>query len=143
MKELRLMGVAFAPSASSKQMEQLLIDARNKARWRRCVRPARQKSPRPKRPASRSVKAQGQGVTAGVWRDPRLVHHLRLLSESNLVPLVGTLTTAEQGEGLRLLNNLVLSVMGSEVGRELTDIQIGGGFDQAGLCTRGCRRTCA
>jgi hypothetical protein len=36
--------------------------------------------------------------------------------ESNLVPLVGTLTTAEQGEGLRLLNNLVLSVMGNEVG---------------------------
>jgi hypothetical protein len=54
--------------------------------------------------------------------------------ESNLVPLVGTLTTAEQAEGLRLLNNLVLSVMGNEVGQALTDIQIGGGFDQAGLC---------
>lgn len=55
--------------------------------------------------------------------------------ESNLISLVATPTTNEQTEALNRLNPLVLSTIGSEAGNELTDIQIGGTYDQSSSVT--------
>lgn len=57
--------------------------------------------------------------------------------ESNLVPIVSTPSTAENTEGLRLLNNLILSTIGSEAGQELRDLNIGGEFDQSDFTSNG------
>jgi hypothetical protein len=57
MKELRLIGVAFATSASSKQLEQLLIDARNKAKMEK-VREARKAEKAPPKPKASKPKAK-------------------------------------------------------------------------------------
>lgn len=51
--------------------------------------------------------------------------------ESNLIAIVSTPSTAEVTEGLALLNSLILSVLGNEVGKELHDIAIGGAYDQS------------
>lgn len=57
------------------------------------------------------------------------------MRESNLIALVATPTANEQAEGLRHLTNLLLSTLGNEAGGELTDIQIGGSFDQSIYCS--------
>lgn len=51
--------------------------------------------------------------------------------ESNLVAISGSPTTAETTEALARLNSLIPGVLGSEVGEELSDLTIGGEFDQS------------
>lgn len=46
-----------------------------------------------------------------------------------------TLTSSEQTEGLDLFNPLVQSTIGNEAGQELTDINIGGAYDQSSYCS--------
>jgi hypothetical protein len=45
--------------------------------------------------------------------------------ESNLIAIAADPTTAEQAEALRLLNRLILSVLGTEMGEQLSPIIIG------------------
>lgn len=61
----------------------------------------------------------------------------RAYRESNLIALSGTATTAEQAEALALLNSLILSTVGNEAGEELSDLNIGGQFDQSGYVSSG------
>ncbi len=51
--------------------------------------------------------------------------------ESNLIALAATPNTNQTNEALRRLNNIVLSSIGYEVGDELTDLTIGGDYDQS------------
>jgi hypothetical protein len=51
--------------------------------------------------------------------------------EPEIVAKVTAPDTIEVAEGLALLNNLVLSVVGNEVGKELHDIAVGGAYDQS------------
>lgn len=51
--------------------------------------------------------------------------------ENNVVAKVGAPDSLELAEGLALLNSLILSVLGNEVGKELHDIAIGGAYDQS------------
>lgn len=55
----------------------------------------------------------------------------RAFRESNLVAVGATATTAEVAEALGLLNSVLLATMGSEAGQEITDLAIGGPYDQA------------
>lgn len=59
----------------------------------------------------------------------------RAYRESNVISINKTPTTAEQAEGLNLLNSLILSTIGNEAGNELCDLNIGGEFDQSGVCS--------
>lgn len=55
--------------------------------------------------------------------------------ETEVVAKVTTADAIEQAEGLSLLNSLVLSVVGNEVGKELHDIALGGAYDQSQFLT--------
>lgn len=55
--------------------------------------------------------------------------------ESEVVMKVSTADAIEIAEGLSLLNSLVLSVVGNEVGKELHDIALGGAYDQSQFLT--------
>lgn len=54
--------------------------------------------------------------------------------ESNIIASVSTPSTNELTEGLARLNSLILSTIGNEAGSELTDINIGGAYDQSYRC---------
>lgn len=58
--------------------------------------------------------------------------------ESNLVAIVSTPSTLEQAEALSLLNSIILSVVGNEVGQELSDLMIDGEFDQSEVVSDWC-----
>ena len=45
--------------------------------------------------------------------------------QSNLIPVNGSVTAAQQTEALRYLSRIVKSVLGNEVGEGLTDYNIG------------------
>lgn len=59
----------------------------------------------------------------------------RAYRESNITAIVSSPSTAEQTEALNLLNPLILSVIGNEVGEQLHDINIGGSYDQSQFCS--------
>jgi hypothetical protein len=59
----------------------------------------------------------------------------RAYRESNLIAIGSTPTAAEQTEGLSLLNSLIQSTIGSEVGLPLTDLNVGGTYDQTAFCS--------
>lgn len=50
--------------------------------------------------------------------------------ETNLIPLASTPTTNQIAEALPLLNTIVLSSVGNEIGDRLNDLNIGGPFDE-------------
>lgn len=56
--------------------------------------------------------------------------------ESNLIALAATVSTAQQTEALNRLNSLILSSLGNEAGEELSDINIGGSYDQSSYCSQ-------
>lgn len=58
----------------------------------------------------------------------------RAYRESTLIPLGGTPNTNQVNEALDELNILVKSVVGDEVGDPLTDVLIGGTYDQSNYC---------
>lgn len=49
--------------------------------------------------------------------------------ESNLVGVGRSLSTAQQTEGLTLLNNLIPATIGQEIGEEFCDMNVGGEYD--------------
>jgi hypothetical protein len=49
--------------------------------------------------------------------------------ESNLVGVDRALTTAQETEGLSLLNNLIPATIGNEIGEEFCDLNVGGEYD--------------
>jgi hypothetical protein len=53
--------------------------------------------------------------------------------ETNIIPMAGSPSTAQSTEALGRLNNLIQSVMGFEVGEDLTDLNYGGDYDQSTL----------
>lgn len=57
----------------------------------------------------------------------------RAYRETNLIPRGATPTATEIAEAVPLLNSLILSTMGFEAGEGLTDLIIGGDFDQSDL----------
>lgn len=59
----------------------------------------------------------------------------RSYRETNLIAIGVTPSTAEQTEGLSLLNSLVQSTIGLEAGQELRDFNIGGTYDQSGVAS--------
>jgi hypothetical protein len=54
---------------------------------------------------------------------------------SNIVPLGVDPTGDQQTEALDILNSILFSTIGNEAGDPLTDIRIGGDFDQSILCS--------
>lgn len=60
----------------------------------------------------------------------------RAYRESNLTSLAGGDSAAQQTEALPLLNEQLLSSLGFEAGAELSDLNIGGDFDQSSYCTQ-------
>ena len=54
---------------------------------------------------------------------------------SNIIPRVASTDTNQDDEALDILNPLILSAVGFEAGQELTDINIGGDYDQSDACT--------
>lgn len=56
--------------------------------------------------------------------------------EAQIVAITALPTAAETTEALTRLNALVLSVFGNEVGSELSDIAIGGEFDQSSIVSQ-------
>lgn len=59
----------------------------------------------------------------------------RAYREANLVAIAGSPSTNEAAEGLSLLNSLILSTIGDEAGGELSDVNIGGSYDQSSVCS--------
>lgn len=59
----------------------------------------------------------------------------RAYRASNLIPLGATPTTAQTTEALNLLNPFLLSCVGNEAGNALTDLNIGGTYDESQLTT--------
>lgn len=58
---------------------------------------------------------------------------------SNLIPLAqSALTSAQEEEGLALLNSFVMGVVGNGAGEELSDLLVGGENDQSWLLSGGC-----
>lgn len=55
----------------------------------------------------------------------------RALRESNLTPLAGAPSANQQNEALPLLTGQLLASLGFEAGEELSDLNIGGEFDQS------------
>jgi hypothetical protein len=55
--------------------------------------------------------------------------------ETNLVPLGATISSNMQTEALNRLNSLVMSVVGNEVADGLSELAIGGDFDQTEFAT--------
>ncbi len=55
----------------------------------------------------------------------------RAYREGQIVALVATPSDLEQAEALSLLNILILSVLGNEIGQELHDLNVGGAYDQS------------
>jgi hypothetical protein len=55
---------------------------------------------------------------------------------SNIIPRVASTDTNQDNEALDILNPLILSVVGYEAGRELADLNIGGEWDQANICSQ-------
>ena len=55
----------------------------------------------------------------------------RAYRETNLIPLVSTPSTLQQTEALDLLNTILLSSVGNEIGKELNELNIGGIFDES------------
>ena len=55
--------------------------------------------------------------------------------ETNLIPVGQSPTTNQQNEALDLLNSVVLSSVGNEIGDDFQDINIGGDFDQSTICS--------
>jgi hypothetical protein len=53
---------------------------------------------------------------------------------SNIVPLGVDLTGDQQVEALDLLNSILLSTVGNEVGDVLRDLRVGGDFDETAFC---------
>lgn len=53
----------------------------------------------------------------------------------NIIPLVSTANTNQQAEALPLLNEQILSALGFEAGSELSDLNIGGTYDQSAYCS--------
>lgn len=51
--------------------------------------------------------------------------------ESNLLGINASPSTAQQTEGLTLLNSVLLASVGFEVGEELTDLNVGGTYDDS------------
>jgi len=59
----------------------------------------------------------------------------RAYRESNLVTLAAGESTAQQTEALPLLNEQLLSTLGFEAGAEISDLNIGGTYDQSAYCS--------
>lgn len=59
----------------------------------------------------------------------------RAFRETNLLPLTGTVTSAQQTEALPLLNGQLLQAVGFEAGEDLADLNIGGQYDQSAYCS--------
>jgi hypothetical protein len=59
----------------------------------------------------------------------------RAFRESNLIPLVATPSANQTAEALPILNEQLLSALGFEAGGELSDLNIGGQFDQSAYCS--------
>lgn len=59
----------------------------------------------------------------------------RAYRESNLVTLAAGETTAQQTEALPLLNEQLLAALGFEIGSEISDLNIGGDYDQSSYCS--------
>lgn len=59
----------------------------------------------------------------------------RAFRETNLLPLTGTVTSAQQTEALPLLNGQLLQAVGFEAGEDLADLNIGGTYDQSAYCS--------
>lgn len=57
----------------------------------------------------------------------------RAYRESNIIPLAGSVSAAQSTEALDRLNTLVLSTVGNEAGDGLTDLTIGGTYDQSSV----------
>lgn len=59
----------------------------------------------------------------------------RAYRESNLIPMTATASDNQVGEALPLLNEQLLSALGFEAGSELSDLNIGGAYDQSAHCS--------
>ena len=59
----------------------------------------------------------------------------RAYRETNIVPISGSPSTAEQTEALALLQPIILGVLGNAAGVELADLNVGGDYDQSSYCT--------
>jgi hypothetical protein len=59
----------------------------------------------------------------------------RAFRETNLLPVGQSPTTNQQTEALELLNTILLSSVGFEIADGLSDINIGGTYDQSSLCS--------
>lgn len=60
----------------------------------------------------------------------------RAYRETNLIPLVATPNANQQAEALTLLNGQLLAALGFEAGDDLSDLNIGGQFDQSSICSQ-------
>jgi hypothetical protein len=61
---------------------------------------------------------------------------LRAHRESNLIPLVAVPNANQTAEALPLLNEQFLGALGFEAGNDLSDLNIGGQFDQSAYCAQ-------
>lgn len=55
--------------------------------------------------------------------------------ESNLIPLVATPNANQAAEALPLFNEQLLAALGFEAGADISDLNIGGQFDQSACCS--------
>lgn len=55
--------------------------------------------------------------------------------ETQIIAMVASPTSNEQNEALPLLNQIIMSAIGYEAGSELSDLSIGGPYDQSSYCS--------
>lgn len=64
------------------------------------------------------------------------------LREGNLLGINASPTTAQQTEGLALLNSLLLAVFGFDAGQELADLNVGGSYDGSAIASEHVPENC-